>query len=96
MSKSRPLLGDQSHLLPRLNRQHSELDIVMAATRLCLATWPLDPQHRLAHLILDEELGVADAPLLLNLPNESSWRTDDLELLEITGAAAALAPEISA
>ena len=44
-------------------------------------------------LILDDKVGVDDAPLLFNLANDGPWRTGDLQLLETAGKAAALTPE---
>ena len=47
----------------------------------------------LLDLVLDHKVGVDDAPLLFNLPNDGAGRTGDLQLLETAGEAAALAPE---
>ena len=45
------------------------------------------------YLVLDDKVGVDDAPFLLHLPNDGARRTGDLQLLETTGTAAALTPE---
>ena len=47
----------------------------------------------LLDLVLDHKVGVDDAPLLFNLPNDGAGRTGDLQLLETAGEAAALTPE---
>ena len=91
LGQSSPLLGDLPDLLPGLDTDHLEVHVTAAAAEGHAGA--LNPEHRVAKAVLDQQLGMEDAPLLRDAADDCSRGTGHLHFLEATREAAILTPE---